>query len=88
MFRHGIEEIARFTITEDQIFENRLPDNHITYICYRCTGKPVINTFFVSGDSIDRFLQQNPLIKERIGKDYIVKILSHSHNDQRATISP
>lgn len=86
-FRHGIDEKAKFTINTEQIFEDKLPTGKITYIYQNgVTEEPVINAFFVSDASLKRFLQQNPLIKKRIGKDYFLNIVVHSHRDCRATV--
>lgn len=86
-YRHGIDETSKFTIGVDQIFEDKLPKGKITYI-YQSGGgdEPVVNAFFVSDASLKRFLQQNPLIKKRIGKDYFLNTVLHSHKDVRATV--
>ena len=85
-FRHGINEKTKFTITADQIFEDTPPKGKLIYIYQnRVTEQPVIDMFFVSDASLKRFLYDNPLIKKRIGKDYFLNSVLHSHNDIRAT---
>ena len=62
-----------------------MPKDRIMYIYEnRVTEEPIINTFFVSGASYKRFLQANPLIKKKIGKEYFVTSFMYSHLDCRA----
>jgi hypothetical protein len=63
-----------------------VPKDRIMYIHEnRVTEEPIIDIFFVSWASYKRFLQANPLIKKKIGKEYFVTGLLYSHMDCRAT---
>lgn len=85
-FRHGIGEKTKFIVNQDKIYENKLPKNKLIYIYQNVvTEEPVIDIYFVSYESLKRFLKDNPLIKKRVGNDYFLNNAIYSYNDIRAT---
>lgn len=84
-YRQNVEEKLRINVDKIKIYEEKLPKRQIIYIYEnRVTYEPVIDLFFVSDASLNRFLTQNPLIKKRVGKDYFLNSVIHSHEDCRA----
>src|SRR5579872_3835228 len=88
-YRHGIAIKCKFTVRQDQIYENKKVTKNIIYFYKKLENKPMINVFFASGASLNRYLKinKNTIAQEfgKLGKDFYINTYNFSHYDRRAT---
>jgi hypothetical protein len=88
MYRTDVNIKYKFTCTMDDIFERKNPKEKIIYFYKKGKRKPMINTYFVSQASMNRFMKENKemLLEKfgRLGYDYFVEGCLLSELDSRA----
>ena len=91
-YRTGVKEVKRFYVDPKDVYKNSEITDKLFYFYTKYTSIPMINLFFNSIASYNRYIKENKKFIEdnygQLGTDFYVVCLIFSHSDARSVSVP